>query len=128
MTNERIDAITARLQALNDDEERAIIWQTIGSMQYAAVSAPNIRARYFFDTMERRIAEIEAKKAGVLNQDQLDGCACVTCGDIHRAMIPLGIETRSSTELFRCDRPECAVEVDTVRNRIPVAARVAVAA
>lgn len=59
-----------------------------------------------------------------LTPAQLDGCACVACGDSHRPMIPLGIETRSSTELFRCNRPECATTAAEVQARIPAAQRV----
>lgn len=132
MTNERIEAILNRLRALPDDEEIAVIWQTFGGIQNAAVKRPNTRVREFFDTMDRRIAEFEAKRASragaPLNQAQLAGCACVACSDSYRPMIPLGIETRSSTELFRCNRPECAVDPDVIRNRIPVAARVQPAA
>ena len=61
----------------------------------------------------------------MLSPTQLDGCACVACGSDRNAMVPLdGIETRSSAQLFRCDRPECAVEPSEVARRIPVAARV----
>lgn len=59
-----------------------------------------------------------------LNPTQLDGCACVTCGESHRPMLPIGIETRSSSDLFRCDRAECAVDLSVIRQRIPTAARV----
>jgi hypothetical protein len=59
-----------------------------------------------------------------LTPAQLDGCACVICGESSRPMLPLGIETRSSSDLFACDRPECAADVAHVRGRIPVAQRV----
>lgn len=59
-----------------------------------------------------------------LTPAQLDGCACVVCAASHRPMLPLGIETRSSSELFACDRPECAADPAQIRARIPAAQRV----
>ena len=38
-----------------------------------------------------------------LTFEQLDGQACVVCGENFRPMIPLGLETSTSTEVFRCD-------------------------
>ena len=59
-----------------------------------------------------------------LTPSQLDGCACVICATSHRPMLPLGLETRSSSELFHCDRPECAATPAQILPRIPVAQRV----
>lgn len=65
-------------------------------------------------------------KTRPLNTAQCDGCACVACGDSHRPMIPVpAVETRLSTQLFHCDRPECATTPAEVRARIPAAERVA---
>jgi hypothetical protein len=124
-TDERVEAITKRLADLPKDDQSAVIWRLIGNMQYRAVDRPNAPAREFFELMEKNVAAAEAKNAGLLNAEQLNGCACVTCGDNHRPMIPLGIETKLSTELFACNRSECTVDPDVIRNRIPVSARVA---
>lgn len=60
-----------------------------------------------------------------LSPTQLDGCACVVCGASSRPMIVVpGVETRSSTHLFACDRPECAADPAEIRRRIPAAERV----
>lgn len=64
--------------------------------------------------------------AGTANSDrvrrlthaQLDGCACVVCGDSFRAMLPLGLETKISSEVFRCDRAECDVAPAEVQRWI----------
>lgn len=55
---------------------------------------------------------------GRLTPVQLDGCACVVCGSNQRPMIPLGLETSTSTEVFRCDRDECAVDPAEVQRWI----------
>lgn len=61
-----------------------------------------------------------------LTDNQCDGVACVVCGDDHRPMLVVpDVETRSSTHLFHCDRPECATTPAEVRARIPHAHRVA---
>lgn len=51
-----------------------------------------------------------------LSPAQLDGTACVVCGDSHRAMLPIGVETKSSTETFRCDRSECSISPALVQS------------
>ena len=54
-----------------------------------------------------------------LTYDQLDGCACVVWGSNQRPMLPLGLETSISSEVFRCDRDECAVDpAEVQRNRL----------
>ncbi len=53
-----------------------------------------------------------------LSRGQLDGCACVVCGDNFRPMLPLGLETKISSDVFRCDRPECVVETSQVKRWI----------
>lgn len=61
-----------------------------------------------------------------LTTAQCDGVACVVCEADHRRMVPVPeVETRLSTMLFRCDRPECATTPSEVRARIPQAHRVA---
>ncbi len=50
-----------------------------------------------------------------LTPEQLDGRACVVCGENFRPMVPLGLETSMSTEVFHCDREECAISPDTVQ-------------
>ena len=55
---------------------------------------------------------------GQLTPEQLDGCACVVCGSNQRPMIPLGLETSTSSEVFRCDRDECAVDAAEVQRWI----------
>lgn len=76
------------------------------------------------DRARRDHAKQEARAKQALTPAQLNGCACVACGDSHRPMIPLGIETRTSSELFVCNRSECTVDPDAIRARIPVAERV----
>lgn len=53
-----------------------------------------------------------------LTHDQLDGCACVVCGDSFRPMLPLGLGTKISSEVFRCDRAECEVSPEEVQRWI----------
>ena len=61
-----------------------------------------------------------AASRGRLTAEQLNGCACVVCGSNQRAMIPLGLETSTSTEVFRCDREECAVDPGEVQKWIDI--------
>jgi hypothetical protein len=61
-----------------------------------------------------------AARSGRLTPEQLNGCACVDCGSNQRAMIPLGLETSTSTEIFRCDRDECAVDLGEVQRWIDI--------
>lgn len=53
-----------------------------------------------------------------LNREQLDGLACVVCGENCRPMIPLGVETSTSSDVFRCDREECAVSPEIAQQWI----------
>jgi hypothetical protein len=62
----------------------------------------------------------------LLTEAQCDGLACVVCEADHRSMIPVPeVETRLSTHVFACARPECATTPAEVRARIPRAQRVA---
>jgi hypothetical protein len=59
-----------------------------------------------------------SRNRGLLTAEQLDGRACVVCGSNQRPMIPLGLETSTSSEVFRCDRDECAVDPAEVQRWI----------
>lgn len=55
------------------------------------------------------------QKVRRLTRDQLDGCACVVCGDNFRPMLPLGLQTKISSEVFRCERADCEVSPGDVQ-------------
>lgn len=45
-----------------------------------------------------------------LTEAQLDGRACLICGRTERPMVPIYVETPTSTMLFRCESCECSDE------------------
>lgn len=53
-----------------------------------------------------------------LTESQLNGISCVVCGRRDLQMVPIGCETSTATEVFRCDSPQCYVEARTVKRWI----------
>jgi hypothetical protein len=43
-----------------------------------------------------------------LSADQLSGCACIICGRGDRPMLPLYVETPTSTMVFHCRTCDCS--------------------
>ena len=77
-----------------------------------------------FERMIKRRQEIAARHpvrrlASSLAREQLDGSACLHCGQSDRPMVPVpGVESSLSTVLFICDTTACKTTPDQARALI----------
>ena len=57
----------------------------------------------------------------MLNGEQLSGCACIVCGRGDRPLVPIMVETKWATMVFRCQ--VCSCDKKTARKLIAEAER-----
>jgi Domain of unknown function (DUF6429) len=112
--------------ALGRLHEKGFIGNPVGKQKSIVFTEEGCeRAKALFEQMfcgsERTFSAVPASaRPRELTQEQLNGCACVVCGSNQRPMVPLGLETSLSPEVFRCDREECAVDPGEVQRWIDI--------
>lgn len=63
-----------------------------------------------------------SKEQCLLFARQLEGSACIVCFRSDREMVPIGLQTSLSSEIFRCS--ECVIDLQVAKYWIQVAEEV----
>ncbi len=88
---------------------------------WARVGELTKQAKAIFNPAEaRNVLKRWKAEDKLLSYEQMDGRACICCGRGDRGMVPLGLETSVSSEVFRCDDPACDVPRDLAETWVLV--------